>query len=497
MTDRTTRRRFLMTAGAAFAASGAMAAAPGVSLRPVARPGPISMPARPLAPLIAQSGFQGELGFAVADQRDGAMLESYRAEMVLPPASVAKALTAAFALDQLGPGHHFSTRLIASGPVRDGVLDGDLILAGGSDPTLDTDGLGSLVEQLAEAGVSRIAGAFRVWGGRLPTLPMIDASQPDHVGYNPSLSGLNLNYNRVHFEWKRAQGGYAVTMQARSVRYRTDVDTARMRIVARTAPVYAYDSSDGRDNWSVASGALGVEGARWLPVRDPVAYAGAALAGLARQMGIALPAPVATVTAPQGIVVAEVQSPPLRIILGDMLNWSTNLTAEIVGMEATRAMKGQSPRSLRVSADAMNEWARTTLGLSDIALVDHSGLGDRSRISAAEMVSALRQIRQRKGLKPLLKPLTLRNMRGEPLQNHPVKVRAKTGTLNFVSALAGYVDLPDGHELVFAIFGADLDRRAALSKAERERPPGGRTWSSGARRLQSALILRWAEIASG
>jgi D-alanyl-D-alanine carboxypeptidase/D-alanyl-D-alanine-endopeptidase (penicillin-binding protein 4) len=76
-----------------------------------------------------------------------------------------------------------------------------------------------------------------------------------------------------------------------------------------------------------------------------------------------------------------------------------------------------------------------------------------------------------------------------------VRVLAKTGTLNFVSGLAGHILPPagGGRELIFAIFLADLDRRAGLSRAEREDPPGGDAWARRARRLQGQLVRRWSE----
>ena len=473
------------------------ATVPGVSLRPVARPG--SAIARPtgLAPLIARTGFEGTLCYAAVDLRSGSVIDAHAAGQTLPPASVAKALTAAFALDMLGPDHRFRTRVLATGPVRDGVVQGDLILAGGGNPTLDTDDMGDLAAQVAAAGITGITGAFRVHGAGLPVIDQIDPTQPVYVGYNPSVAGLNLNFNRVHFEWKRAQDGYATTMEARGIRFRTGVPTSRMEVVARPAPVYDYLRGDGHDAWSVASGALGREGARWLPVRDPLAYAGAAFAGLARQAGVTLPIPRIDAAAPRGTEIAAHESGPLRVILGGMMRWSTNLTAEVVGMAAARAYLGRAPDDLRASARAMGDWARARYGLSDIALVDHSGLGDRSRISATGMVRALRAIRQTHGIKPLMKPVPLRDSQGRPVENHPLTVRAKTGTLNFVSGLAGFVDLPDGREIVFAIFTADLDRRAALTRDQRDRPPGGRAWAGRSRRLQSGLIERWAALAAG
>lgn len=181
------------------------------------------------------------------------------------PASVAKALTAAYALSALGVEHRFHTQIIATGPVADGIVQGDLVLAGGGDPTLDTDDLNTLAVQLRSAGIQGVTGDLKIWGGALPFARTIDAEQPDHVGYNPSLSGLNLNFNRVYFEWKRAGSDYAVTMQARSDTLRPDVTMARMAIQSRAAPVYTYSQTGSYDSWTVARGALGNGGGRWLP----------------------------------------------------------------------------------------------------------------------------------------------------------------------------------------------------------------------------------------
>jgi D-alanyl-D-alanine carboxypeptidase/D-alanyl-D-alanine-endopeptidase (penicillin-binding protein 4) len=142
----------------------------------------------------------------------------------------------------------------------------------------------------------------------------------------------------------------------------------------------------------------------------------------------------------------------------------------------------------------MNAWAREALGLDEIALVDHSGLNDASRIPAFEMMRALLALSKDGALKPLMKPFVLRNDAGRPMPDHPVAVQAKTGTLHFVSGLAGYVDPPGGTELVFAVFCADLDHRATLTRDELERPEGARGWNRRAKRLQQALIERWSVL---
>ncbi|WP_240705235.1 D-alanyl-D-alanine carboxypeptidase/D-alanyl-D-alanine-endopeptidase [Pacificoceanicola onchidii] len=473
----------------------ACANAPERSLRPIERgAGFLKQIQTPAEALISRAKLGGDVAFCVADARTGNILEEYKAGLKQPPASVAKALTAAYALDVLGANHQFETRVVVTGGVKNGVVQGDLILAGGGDPTLDTDALAALAAKVKAAGITSVKGGFKVWGGALPSVRTIDTGQPDHVGYSPAVSGLNLNFNRVHFEWRRSGGQYTVTMEGRSEKHRPAVKFARMAVEARSLPVYIYKDRGGRDEWSVARGALGNGGARWLPVRKPEIYAGDVFQTFARSQGITLGAPSSVGKLPSGETVARHQSAPLQDILRNMLKWSTNLTAECVGMAATAKRSGSRPAGLKASAKAMNGWARDKFGLTSMSFVDHSGLGEASRISATDMMRALRALRQESGLKTLLKRFHFRDEQRRILKNHPVEVHAKTGTLNFVSGLGGFVDLPDGTELVFAIFAANMKQRAGLGKDDRERPPGGASWNRRAKTLQQALIERWSVL---
>lgn len=472
----------------------ACANAPAVSLRPTRRPEGFASRAAPGAEaLVKNAQLGGDVAFSVMDVKTGLTLEERGARDGLPPASVMKAVTALYALDTLGAGYRFKTQLIATGPVEGGVLKGDLILAGGGDPTLDTDALADMAAGLKAKGVREVRGQFRTWGGALPFEKVIDASQPAHVGYNPSISGLNLNYNRVHFEWRRGGDGYQVTMDARSGRYRPEVQVARMVISTRSRPVYTYKDRGDHDSWTVSRKALGGRGARWLPVRKPAAYAGEVFRVFARSQGITLQDGGELRATPKGKALVTHQSAPLRDVLQGMLKYSTNLTAELVGMTATRARTGQV-QSLDASAREMSRWARTELGVSGARLVDHSGLGDASRLSARGMTQALVRVHQAGALRPILKDIEMRDDSGRVNRNHPIKVQAKTGTLYFVSALAGYMTAPDGTEMAFAIFTANTARRAKMDQNANERPPGARSWNRRAKQLQQDLIERWGMV---
>ena len=488
------RRLFLSAGLAALAGSSAWANAPAVSLRPLARKkGLAAAHVSGLDTLLARSGLQGKVACAVADAKTGALLEAEGGAAALPPASVAKTLTALYALDVLGAEHRFTTRLLAAGELRGGVLHGDLILAGGGDPMLNTDHLAELARALKQAGVREVRGAFKVWDGALPRVKTIDPEQPDHVGYSPAVSGIALNFNRVHFQWKRAAKGWSVTMDARTQKYRPEVDMAQMRVKNRALPVYAYTDRNGTDSWSVASQALDQGGSRWLPVRHPGAYAGDVFRTMARSQGIVLGAAKVIQSLPQAQPLAQHQSPPLPVMLKAMLKFSNNLMAEMIGLSATAAT-GARATSLKQSAAVMTRWAEAKYGMKNSQLVDHSGLGDASRMTPDDLVKVLVAAHQAGQLKPLLKPFPMRDRKGKVLKSHPIKVVAKTGTLNFVSGLGGFMTAADGSELAFAIFAANTTARAQIKRADRERPPGARGWNRKAKILQQMLIERWGQV---
>lgn len=441
--------------------------------------------------LIAAAKLGGQVGYLVVDAASGRVLESAGADDALPPASVAKTLTTAYALETLGGDYRFSTRLIGTGSLVGGTLQGDLVLVGGGDPTLTTDGLGEMAATLAGAGVRAVSGRFLVASGALPHVDVIDPSQPDQVDYNPGISGLNLNFNRVYFGWAKQGAGWALTMDARADRFNAPVRVAQMSIVDRAGPQYTYSRQDGVEHWTVAARALGKGGSRWLPVREPGHYAGDVFRGLAAAQGIDLPVPQSVDGAVQGGILAEHRSDDLRSILREMLKYSTNVTAEIVGMTASQK-RGGPVDSLATSAARMTDWARDRFGIS-ATFYDHSGLGSQNRVTASDLVKLLRAATS-DDLRGILKTVPLRDAKGAWVTNGPVQVQAKSGTLNFVSNLAGYETTAKGHELVFAILSGDVARCNAVPREDREDPYGVRSWVARAHGLQQGLLQRWAAV---
>ncbi|MEM9428727.1 MAG: D-alanyl-D-alanine carboxypeptidase/D-alanyl-D-alanine-endopeptidase [Pseudomonadota bacterium] len=431
-------------------------------------------------------------GFALRDLSTGRILEEHQPRLSLPPASVTKAVTALYAIDALGLGYRFPTDVAVTGRVTGGTLEGDLYLIGGGDPTLDSDRLAQLARAVAAAGIRQVRGRTYAVGTTLPYFRNIDPGQPEHVGYNPAISGLNLNFNRVHFRWTRRGTGYDTELVAAGQKHMPAVAGIDIALANRKAPVFQFRDADGRDSWSVAAGALGARGARWLPVRQPTLYAAEVFRTLASAAGVAMPAFTEARVAPEDGRLARVESSDCARLLRTMLKYSTNLTAEVVGLRASQA-RGQVPNSLGASGEEMTRWLRTRYGLSKARFVNHSGLSDQTRMTVEEMVQLLDIAAATTPLQRLMRAHPLSRAEGTKTPLPGVEIRAKTGTLYFTRTLAGYIE-GRGRRLAFAIFAADLNARAGFRANSAKIPNGSGGWRAAALKQERALLRHFANV---
>jgi serine-type D-Ala-D-Ala carboxypeptidase/endopeptidase (penicillin-binding protein 4) len=448
---------------------------------------PVVRPARaaPDAPdaILARSGLAALSGFAIADVATGELVEAHQPQVERPPASVAKVITSLYALEALGPDYRFRTRIRGTGPVVDGVLQGTLTLEGGGDPLLDTDALGDLARALQVAGL-RGAEGFAVDVAALPAIERIVPDQPEDAGYDPSIAGLNLNFNRVELTWAPGKAGPMLGFGAPGQRFGATVASVRGKVAEGGQARHRMQGA--HEVWTLPRRSLAGSGSVWLPVRAVGPYAGEVFRSLAVGAGLALPE--AVVAPGAGGVLALHDSPGLAAVLRGMLRYSTNLTAEVVGLRSGQA-RGVAPADLAESAAAMTVWARTRYGLRGAAFVNHSGLSDSTHVSPEELVQVLVQA-EAQGLPGLLRERPILDSHRKPIEIGGVQVQSKTGTLNFVSALAGYISGP--RRYAFAILAADPALRAKVRPDQRDDPPGGAAWLSRARAQEQALLRRWA-----
>ena len=444
--------------------------------------------ANPLPGLVRKAAAGGTSAIALLDLQTGELVEEWNGGQSLPPASVLKIVTALYGIDQLGENHRFTTRVIATGPVEAGAVNGDLILVGGGDPALDTDELAEMVKTLKAKGVTRITGRFLYYDAAVARLREIDDGQPANAGYNPGLSGLNLNFNRVFFEWKPEGGDINLSLQARAESHSPRVSAMRIFAEDRSSPLFHYSEKGGSDHWTVARKALKKPGGVWLPVRDSGAYAADVFRTLAAHYGIRLPKPTRTAGLPPGRELARFERRELRLVARGMLHYSTNVTAELIGLAATA--RQQSSRTLDTSAEAMEYWAEARYGIATPVFRDHSGLGDDSTISALDMARLVSAAGAEGELDGLLRSYSVPRPGSRKALVPGAEVRAKTGTLNFVRGLSGIIKGANGRRFAFAILTADLEARARADSTL-SYPPGTKRFWSRAKSLERAVLAHW------
>ena len=143
-----------------------------------------------------------EVSYLLVRSCDGAVLAEHQPDKLRTPASSLKVVTAAAALEGLGPEREFLTTLVGDGSLERGRLKGDLGLKGEADPELTTSALIDLVDQLVSQGVRVIEGdlvvdpgpySFPVYG---PGWAWDDAGQD----YSPEITGLSVNGGLMKLE---------------------------------------------------------------------------------------------------------------------------------------------------------------------------------------------------------------------------------------------------------------------------------------------------------
>ncbi|MFD9129948.1 D-alanyl-D-alanine carboxypeptidase/D-alanyl-D-alanine-endopeptidase, partial [Kitasatospora sp. NPDC059571] len=232
----------------------------------------------------------------VTDAATGEVLYRHDPGALLLPASTLKTVTAAAALDVLGQDHRFTTDVLAAGRRSGPLLDGDLVLRGGGDPSLLPADLDALAAQVAAAGVTEVNGALLADASRYDDVPLgADWAWDDQAAYySPQISALTLTTDTDYDPGTvrltltpAAAPGRPATVQVvpaeAPVRLRGGVDTGP----AGGASTVQVDRRPGGNDLQL-SGSLpagGGTGQEWVAVDDPAGLAAAVFAAAIAQHG--------------------------------------------------------------------------------------------------------------------------------------------------------------------------------------------------------------------
>ena len=415
------------------------------------------------------------MGVCVVDAANGELLVEHAADRGFATASNMKLLSAAVALATLGPDYTFTTELAASGEVREGVLDGDLVVVGRGDPTLGSDADGAavaaFVDGLAAAGIRRVRG--RVVGDDrwLGTEHLGLGWQWDYLDedYAAPFGGLCYAGNVVTITVRPGAAGPEVQVLPVAV---TVPKLAIAQGAAGSATALTVHRRLGTDEVTVG-GSLAVDAAPTtlrVTVRDPAQFAASALSAALRTAGIVIDGE----EVPAGGVVrvlATHRSGPLATIVEPLLRHSDNLFAEQIWRVAARVATGNAGTAA-AERHAKNVLARCGVDGQGMVLADGSGLSRRNLVQPRQLATLLLAALRapwgatfRAGLPLAGRTGTLRKR----FADGPAlgRVQAKTGYISRVVCLSGYVPRrdPEAPPLVFSVMLNDFTCSDAEAKA--------------------------------
>ncbi len=382
---------------------------------------------------------------------------SVNADRPMNPASVMKLVTAFAALEHLGPAHVWSTRVAMTGRIENGVLHGDLYLIGGADPVMSYERLWKILRQVRTlTGIVEIRGDIVLDGSAL-RLPQHDPFTFDGRGlrpYNSGPHGLLLHFNTLQFLLDPAPTADTpvglvssppidgLTIDNRIVSsggacgvWHRDLDATletspgappRLILLGR------LPASCGQRTWSAA------------PL-SPEQYGAAIVSALWNEVGGRLGGQIRPGIAPpdaRGVLTDT--SPALAEVVREMNKWSSNVIARqlLATLGTTEAASLDMVHSGAVlAATVLEEAGIDTRGL---VIENGSGLSRIERIRADNLGTLLLVAWRRPFMPEFIAAMPLAGVDGTAhrrLGRSPARGQAhiKTGTINQVRAMAGYV----------------------------------------------------------
>ena len=354
--------------------------------------------------LLADPGLGPAPAACVVDLATGERLYGKRAETLMVPASTVKIATAAAALTALGPDHRVPTSVTAA-PGADSIT-----LVGGGDATLDRARLGELAERTARA---------------------LRQSEPAAEDGQPAAK-IRLEYDTSLY-----QGPLLHPIGPND------------NIAPVSALMVGQGRLDARTNGAATRSA------------DPAGEAARVFGELLSERGVRITAPVPGRAAAEAVPLAQVLSAPLSSVVERMLTTSDNDIAESLARQTALAI-GEKASFSGAERAVTRQLRRLQLPLTGTRFADGSGLHRRDKVSAALLTALLARAADaaHPELRPVLTGLPVAGFNGtlehrwSDTSAGTGLVRAKTGTLTGINALAGTVVAPGGRLLGFAFLAS-------------------------------------------
>jgi len=441
------------------------------------------LPAPVMQVITAQRLPLGAVSVAVLDLASGRLVLDQNPDTPRSPASTIKVLTTFAALDLLGPAYTWHTRAAVRGEMEGGVLDGDLILQGGGDPYMPLERWWNFAQTLRSHGLKAIHGDI-VIDNTAFSLPAEDPGEFDgrpNRTYNVVPDALMVNFQSIEFRVVPDAAARRIDVVASPAPVNLTIDNqvrfAAGRCVGAAGRV---DFKVASERWDrvVFSGALSphcTERSFTRVLLQPATYAFGTFVELWRELG-------GEFSGKLRVEVSPADAQPLlsfdSLTLGEIVRltnkFSSNLMARQLLLTLGQERSG-NPATLDKGAAAIEEWGRERgLDLTGMDIDNGSGLSRRTHISALQLAKILSAAYHSRYAPEFLASLPLAGVDGtlrSRMKTTPQgAVRLKTGHIDGVSGVAGYVTTAAGNSYVLvclvnhprADFGAGEPVHAAL-----------------------------------
>ncbi len=387
---------------------------------------------------------------------DGTLLYDNRASHAVTPASTQKLIVSSAALDTLGPAFRYVTTLSVQAPPRGGAIDGDLFLTGSADPSLRSDDLRSGAKALVQAGLAKIEGAVVVdaAAATLPEMNPLWNSSDANEDFEAPTSGISLDEDTVEFHVTGGAPGTParvdVVPASSAVRYSGNVVTSGSGaddvIVAAAEMPNQFIVSGHIPSWTMET--------FYVPIHGLARYTGSVLTRMLKDDGVTVADATRPGVAPPGAAVLwQHLSPPLHVLMAHMLYHSDNHFAEELLRTVARE-RGLTPSTAAGIQTEHIFLQSHGIPIPGLHVVDGSGLAHANRVAAITLATILYDAQRRGGNAALYFMLPQGGRQGTlseyDFTNALGRVRAKTGHLDGVNALAGYVNTLHHGRVIFA-----------------------------------------------
>jgi len=409
-------------------------------------------------------------------------LLEFNADVPRNPASTQKLLTTFAALELLGPAHTWHTDVYALGTRSDDRLDGDLLVKGYGDPSLTTERVWLLMHGVMRKGIKQVSGDLVLDDSYF-------ALEPEDPGgfdgqryrtYNALPYALLTNFNAVDFIFRSDSAGRVVirtdpVLPNLSIDNKVQLSPGQCR---GTVDIAMRAENDGQKETVSFSGSMPKACGEYYfarSVMDPPAFSYGVLRGVWEGMGGEIAGGMRIGVVPHGArPVYSIESQPLVEVVRTINKYSNNVMARQL-LIAIGADRFGAPGTEAKGIAAVREWlTKREIDMPELVLENGAGLSRETRISAHSMAKLLIAAHGSPYEAELIASMPLSAMDGTLRRRFTEagmagRLHLKTGRLDDVSGLAGYVLAPNGKRYVLVSLhndrGVDLGAGSAVQNA--------------------------------